>query len=221
MINFEVTSTIYSLETFNHQQIPLNIVQPIGLLDTTTNYLWKVDDFEDDTVFTKFYFFFPQDLQENKEEDINVPIKNNDDVVLLAYHRNWYNVVIKNSKIEYIKINKNTDLQKIYIQCDEKLCIGVHAKINSKKVKIVLPSGITYEQGGEAYLAINQTKSTRNVLVIISVVVLCLWIFLYHLLIKFEYDFYVYNINSLVQNIQKTVHECCFLSKKSNFLQLV
>lgn len=185
MKKFEVTSTIYSLENFNYQQIPLNLVQPIGLLDTTTNDLWKVDDFEDDTVFTKFYFFFPQD----EKEDINVPIKNNDDVVLLAYHRNWYNVVIKNSEIEYIKINKKncTNLQQIHIQLCDELCVGSHVNINGKKVKIVLPPGVTYEQGGEAYLSINQTKSTRNVLVIISVVVWMVFIMFMDFFISSSY----------------------------------
>ena len=212
MKNFEVTTTIFSLENFNYKQPPQDLIQPIGILDTEKK-LWKVvdqksfSDIDDEIGYfwsneqpqTKFYFL------SNNENKFH-PLENNEKLILLAHCKNWYTVDIdSDSNITYTKINKKnimdlSDTRPVLIRSNNentttfdssnldennRIRIGSEIFINEQKVTIVLPNGTVTEQGGEYALSINQTKSTRNVLVVISVIVWMVFIMMMDMFLFF------------------------------------
>ena len=172
-MKFEVTSHIYTLNNFDYKHSP-DYTQGVGL--SINNKL--IENSPTGSKKCKFYFLYEDILFSITESKDPVPLKLDTDkgLYILMYDQGWHVADFNKEKIEYIKLKSNDiDKQyvvKIQVSCvnEEGIRIGSSINILGKDVKIFLPSGSVYEEGGEEYLTSQQVKSTRNILVVLSVI---------------------------------------------------
>lgn len=160
-MKFLVDTKLMTIDEFDHTLVPHYCVQPVGL-ETEKGELVVIDQYPDEDV--KFYFL-------TYDTDY---IYDKDDVILLAHIRSMWFFVTFNAynEIEFTRITKQNSGSEQYVTVstkDENLYVGGTVTIAHNTYKIVLPNGSLYEYGGEAYMSISKTKSTRNIVIILSV----------------------------------------------------